>query len=94
MRSLAARCWQLHQAAGHGDPWAERILFRLANRGPRAAQLWIDLTMGWHRHPGSLDPCEDAGCVEALAPAVWAASWEAYWPPGKHPGGADGGPAR
>jgi hypothetical protein len=83
--SLAARCVRLHEASERGDPWAERILFRLAMRGPRAGQLLIDLEMGWHRHPGSPGPCEDAGCAEALVPAVWAASWEAYWPPGGKP---------
>jgi hypothetical protein len=83
--SLAARCVRLHEASERGDPWAERTLFRAAQRGPRAAQALIDLTMEWHRHPGALDPCEDPGCAEALSAAVWAVSWEAWWPPGGKP---------
>lgn len=83
-RSLAARCWQLHAAAELGDGSAARRLERLGRSGARAGQCAIDLTMGWHRHPGR-DACEDASCPEASAGAAWAASWELYWPPGKHP---------
>jgi hypothetical protein len=83
--SLAARCWQLHAAAERGDTAAARRLDRLVRGGVRAGQCGTDLLMGWHRHPGQLDPCEDASCPEASDGAVWAASWEGYWPPGHHP---------
>ena len=83
-RSLAARCWQLHVAAERGDTAAARRLARLSRAGVRAGQCHIDLVMGWHRHPGHVDACDEA-CLEAADGAVWAASWEAYWPPGKHP---------
>jgi hypothetical protein len=46
----------------------------------------IDLEMGWHRHPGYPDACDDTSCPEAADGTSWAASWEAYWPPGQHPG--------
>ncbi len=86
-RSLAARCWQLHRAAEAGDRQAAFRLDRLSRAGVRAGQCHIDLEMGWHRHPGREDACDEPGCPEALDGAAWAASWEAYWPPGKHPGG-------
>lgn len=83
--SLAARCWWLHQAAEAGDQLAGRRLDRLGWSGTRAGQMTIDLVMGWHRHAGQLDPCEDARCPEASDGPAWAASWELYWPPGSTP---------
>jgi hypothetical protein len=84
-RSLAAHCRQLHAAAERGDRLAARRLGRLGRGGVRAGQCHIDLAMGWHRHPGRVDACDEA-CPEASDGAAWAASWELYWPPGKHPG--------
>lgn len=83
-RSLAARCWHLHQAAERGDRAAGRRLDRLAARGIRAGQCAIDLAMDWHRHAGQPDPCDEP-CPEALDGAAWAQAWEAYWPPGAGP---------
>lgn len=85
-RPLAAHCWRLHRAAQGGDRQAERRLERLGRSGVRAGQCWIDLTMGWHRHPGQPGACDDTSCPEASDAATWAASWELYWPPGQHPG--------
>ena len=92
--SLAARCWQLHQAAEAGDALAERRLDRLGWSGVRAGQMTIDLACGWHRHPGRGDACDDTSCPEASDPAAWAASWELYWPPGKRPGAGEPSQAR
>ena len=83
--SLAARAWQLHAAAKAGDAAADRQLGRLAARGTRAGQAVIDVTCGWHRHPGQPDACDDEMCAEVLDGAVFAASWEAWWPPGGSP---------
>jgi len=84
--SLAARAWRLHQAAGAGDRAAERQLERLGAAGVRAGQCHIDLVMGWHRHPGRPDACDEPGCAEASDGTTWAQSWELYWPPGNRPG--------
>jgi hypothetical protein len=86
-RSLAARCWQLHQAAGRGDRQAGARLDRLSRQGVRAGQCHIDLVCGWHRHAGDPHACDEPGCAEALDGAAWAASWELYWPPGGRPPG-------
>ncbi len=86
MASLAARCYRVHQAAEAGVPGAERQLRRMAARGERAAQAVTDLSLQWHRHPGSPDPCEGVSCPEASDPVAWAQSWERYWPAGQHPG--------
>ena len=83
---LAARCYWLHAAAEAGDQVAARRLDRLGWSGVRAGQMTIDLFMGWHRHPGRGDACDDTSCAEASDGAAWAASWEAWWPPGSTPG--------
>ena len=74
------------QLAEAGDRAAGRRLERLGRSGVRAGQCMIDLAMGWHRHAGRQDTCEDPSCPEASDGAAWAASWEGYWPPGQPPG--------
>ncbi len=90
-RGLAAHMYRLHTAAADGDRRAGQRLERLARSGFRAGQCGIDLTVGWHRHPGRAGSCMDESCPEATDAGVWARSWELYWPQGKHPG-EDGGP--
>ena len=91
-RSLAARCWQLHQAAERGDAAAARRLDRLSRAGVRAGQCRTDLAMGWHRHagrPGQLDCCDDPSCPAAADGSAWAQAWEAWWPPGRPPASSE-----